>query len=140
MLALSEDEEALIEEAVDGSELEVAVLERDGQLLLSPPGEIRTHGAFYDYNAKYHEKTTEFLLPAPLTLWESAFVKQLAASVFRALGCRDLARVDFLRRRDGKIFFNEINTLPGFTEDSLFPRLLSLLGVDALTFLVEGRT
>ena len=139
MLALSSDDEALIEEAVDGTELEVAILERDGQLLISPPGEIRTHARFYDYSAKYHEKDTEFFLPAPLSLWESAYVKQLAATVFRALGCRDMARVDFLRRHDGKIFFNEINTLPGFTEDSLFPRLLSLIGVDAVTFLTEGR-
>ena len=126
-------------EAVDGSELEVAVLERDGQLLISPPGEIRTSAPFYDYNAKYREKTTEFLLPAPLSLWDTAYVKQLAATVFRALGCRDYARVDFLRRADGKIFFNEINTLPGFTEDSLFPRLFALIGVDAVTFLTEGR-
>ena len=138
-LALSEDEEALIEEAVDGSELEVGVLERDGQLLLSPPGELRPKGAFYDYNAKYLEKTTEFCLPANLSFWETAYVKQLAASVFRALGCRDMARVDFLRRHDGKIFFNEINTLPGFTADSLFPKLFSLIGIDAVTFLTEGR-
>ena len=50
-----------------------------------------------------------------------------------------MARVDFFRRTDGKIFFNEINTLPGFTEDSLFPRLFSLIGIDAVTFLTEGR-
>lgn len=138
-LALAEDEEALVEEAIDGTEIEVAVLERDGFLLISPPGEIKPRAAFYDYNAKYIEKNTEFLLPAPLSLWETAYVKQLAATVFRALGCRDYARVDFFRRRDGKIFFNEINTLPGFTEDSLFPKLFSLIGVDAVTFLVEGR-
>ena len=138
-LALSEDEEALIEEAIDGSELEVAVLERDGMLLLSPPGELCAERAFYDYTAKYREKTTRFFLPARLSLWETAYVKQLAASVFRTLGCRDMARVDFFRRKDGKIFFNEINTLPGFTEDSLFPRLFSLIGVDAVTFLTEGR-
>ena len=137
--ALAEDEEALIEEAVDGTEIEVAVLERDGNLCISPPGEIRTANAFYDYNAKYLEKTTEFFLPARLSLWETAYVKQLAATVFRALGCRDMARVDFLRGADGKIFFNEINTLPGFTEDSLFPRLFALVGIDAVTFLAEGR-
>lgn len=137
--ALDEDEEALIETAIDGSELEVAILERDGNLCVSPPGEICTAGGFYDYNAKYIEKTTEFFLPARLSLWETAYVKQLAATVFRALGCRDMARVDFLRRTDGKIFFNEINTLPGFTQDSLFPRLFSLIGIDAVTFLTEGR-
>lgn len=140
MLALSEDEEALVEEAVDGGEIEVGVLERDGALLLSPPGELHAQGAFYDYRAKYQERTTEFFLPARLSLWETAYVKQLAASVFRAIGCRDMARVDFLRRSDGKIFFNEINTLPGFTEESLFPRLFSLIGVDAVTFLTEGRS
>lgn len=138
-LALAYSEEVLIEEAVTGSEIEVAVLERDGVLLLSPPGEIRPAGDFYDYDAKYQSKTASFRLPAPLSLWETAYVKQLAASVFRILGCRDLARVDFLRREDGRIFFNEINTLPGFTEDSLFPRLFSLIGIDPLVFLTEGR-
>ncbi|MBE6656092.1 MAG: D-alanine--D-alanine ligase [Ruminococcaceae bacterium] len=137
-LALSEDEEAMIEEAVDGSEIEVGVLERDGMLLISPPGELCSKSAFYDYNAKYCEKNTDFFLPARLSLWETAYVKQLAASVFRQLGCRGMARVDFLRGKDGKLFFNEINTLPGFTEDSLFPRLFSLIGVDAVTFLTEA--
>ncbi len=139
-LALSEDEEAIIEEAVDGSELEVAVLARDGALLLSPPGEIVTEAGFYDYNTKYSSHTARFHLPAQLSLWEGAYVKQLAAAAFRLFGCRDLARVDFLRRTDGKIFFNEINTLPGFTAESLFHRLFGLIGVDPLTFLVEGRT
>lgn len=137
--ALAECEEALIETAVDGTEIEVAVLERGGVLLLSPPGEIRTQGSFYDYNTKYGEGGAKFRLPAPLSLWETAYVKQLAATVFRLLGCRDLARVDFLRRADGKIFFNEINTLPGFTEESLFPRLFSLIGIDPILFLTEGR-
>ena len=137
--AHKESEEALIEEAVEGSELELAVLERDGTLLLSPPGEIRTQGGFYDYDTKYRTGTAAFALPAPLSLWETAYVKQLAATVFRVLGCRDLARVDFLRRHDGKIFFNEINTLPGFTEESLFPRLFALIDIDPLVFLTEGR-
>ena len=139
LAALAESEEALVEEAIAGSELEVGVLSRDGTLLLSPPGEIRVSRGFYDYQAKYEQDTAEILLPAPLSLWETAYVKQLAATVFRTCGCRDYARVDFLRRKDGKIFFNEINTLPGFTESSLFPRLFSLLGVDAVTFLTEGR-
>ena len=139
LLALGEDEEALIEEAILGSELEVGVLEREGSLLISPPAEIRTAGTFYDYDTKYNTKTASFLLPAPLSLWETAFVKQIAASVFRALGCRDMARIDFLKGKDGRIFFNEINTLPGFTEDSLFPRMFAPLGVDPLAFLVEGR-
>lgn len=137
--ALAECEEALIEEAVEGSELEVAVLSHEDTLLLSPPGEIRTEGGFYDYDTKYLKGGARITLPAPLSLWETAYVKQLAATAFRALGCRDYARVDFLRRRDGRIFFNEINTLPGFTEDSLFPRLFSLIGVDPLLFLTEGR-
>lgn len=137
--ALGECEEVLIEEAVIGSEIEVAVLERSGMLLLSPPGEIRTEEGFYDYEAKYGEKEASFHLPAPLTQEETSRVKQLAATVFRLLGCRDMARVDLLRREDGEIYFNEINTIPGFTEDSLFPRLFSLIHVDPLLFLTEGR-
>ena len=139
LLALAESEEAIVEEAIEGSELEVAVLEKDGTLLLSPPGEIRVRGGFYDYTAKYEEDRATVTLPAPIPLWETALVKQLAATLFRLFGCRDLARVDFLRRTDGKIFFNEINTLPGFTKDSLFSRLFSLIGVDVITFLTDGR-
>ena len=108
LLALAESEEAIVEEAIEGSELEVAVLEKDGTLLLSPPGEIRVRGGFYDYTAKYEEDRATVTLPAPIPLWETALVKQLAATLFRLFGCRDLARVDFLRRTDGKIFFNEI--------------------------------
>ena len=140
LLALSEDEEALIERAALGGELAVGVLEKDGTLLLSPPAEIRAAGDFYDYDAKYKSKGTTLSIPAPISPWETAFVKQLAASAFRAIGCRDFARVDFLRDTDGRIYFNEINTLPGFTEARLFPRLFASLGVDALTFLTEGRT
>lgn len=138
--ALLSCDEVLIERAIDGSELEVAVLEKGGVLLLSPPGEIRTKGGFYDYETKYGDATAAFHLPAPLSLWECAYVKQLAATVFRLIGCRDMARVDFLRGADGSIYFNEINTLPGFTEESLFPRLFSLIGVDPLVFLTEGRS
>lgn len=137
--ALAESEEALVERAVLGTEIEVAVLEREGVLLLSPPGEIRTPKHFYDYDAKYGGAAVEFRLPAPLSLWEIAYIKQLAATVFRLLGCRDMARVDFLRDTDGRIYFNEINTIPGFTEDSLFPRLFGLIGVDPILFLTEWR-
>ena len=137
--ALAECDEALVEEAVEGTELEVAVLAHGDTLLLSPPGEIQTAGGFYDYDTKYTSGGARITLPAPLSPWETAYVKQLAATAFRTLGCRDYARVDFLRRRDGRVFFNEINTLPGFTEDSLFPRLFALLGVDPLLFLTEGR-
>ena len=138
-LALSFDSEALIEEEIAGTELSVGVLSRGSTLLLSPPGQIIPSRDFYDYTAKYGDSETKIQIPAALPLWETALVKQMAATLFRLFGCRDLARIDFLRRTDGKIFFNEINTLPGFTAHSLFPALFAALSVDPIAFLLEGR-
>ena len=138
-LALSHDGEALVEEEIAGSELSVGVLSRGNTLLLSPPGEITTPRGFYDYAAKYEKNEAQIQIPASLPLWETALVKQMAATLFRLFDCRDLARIDFLRRADGRIFFNEINTLPGFTAHSLFPALFAPLCVDPLIFLLEGR-
>lgn len=125
---------ALAEKSVTGREIEVALLEKNGEILVSAPGEIRVPDGFYDYDTKYRKHTAETLVPAPLSKSEAEEGKRLARTVFRALYCRGLARVDFFLTADG-FFFNEINTLPGFTEISMFPKLFAREGVDPVRFL-----
>ncbi len=136
--ALAFGGEALVEEYVDGEEISLAVLERDGVLSVSPPGKILTNGVF-DYEQKYNSGFDTLLCPAPLPNDEAARLRELAKTVFRTLRCRHIARIDFFRTSDGRILFNEVNTIPGFTDHSLYPRLLSFVGEDALS-LLDGVT
>ena len=136
--ALAFGGEVLVEEYIDGEELSVAVLEKDGILSVSPAGKILSNGVF-DYEQKYNSGFDTLLCPAPLPEDEGARIRELAKTVFRALRCRHIARIDFFRTRDGRILFNETNTLPGFTDHSLYPRLLSYAGEDALS-LLDGVT
>ena len=118
----------LAEPLVTARELEVAVFE-DGGLTVPPPGEILSDRPFYDYDTKYRRGTTRLAIPAPLPEQERSLLCDYAARLFRALGCRQLARVDFFATPDG-FFFNEINTMPGFTADSMYPRLMAAAGID----------
>ena len=136
-LALSFDEKAIVEEEIAGTELTVGVLEKNGRLLLSPVGELRTEKGFFDYDKKYKTHTTAVSIPALLSSEEERRVRDTASLLFRLMDCRGLARVDFLRSKKGPIYFNEINTIPGFTADSLFPRLFAHIGIDPLSFLLE---
>lgn len=137
--ALAYGDRAIVEEEVAGTELSVGVLEKNGQLLLSPVGEIRVEKGFYDYEAKYKSPTSHLVLPALLSSAEEKSVKDKAAFLFRLFECRDFARVDFLRSKKGTVFFGEINTIPGFTKESLFPKLFASIGIDPLSFLLEDR-
>lgn len=136
-LALSFDGHAIVEEEIAGTELSVGVLEKKGQLLLSPVGELRTEHGFFDFHKKYKTHETHLTLPALLSADEERRVRDTAAFLFRLFDCRGLARVDFLRNKKGTVFFSEINTIPGFTADSLFPRLFAHIGIDPLSFLLE---
>ena len=135
--ALSFDGRAILEEEVAGSELTVGVLEKNGKLLVSPIGELRVEGGFFDYDKKYKTHSAHLVVPAPLSEREERHIKDLAAFLFRLFECRGLARIDFLRKGKGAIFFNEVNTIPGFTAESLFPRLFAEIGIDPLSFLLE---
>ena len=127
------DEKILIEEAVSGSEVEVALLERvaaDGsvELLASTPGEIVPDGTFYDYDAKYVKGTSLTRAPALISVDATRRVQDLARRIFTALDCTSLSRADFFV--DGEtVVFNEINTLPGFTSISMYPKLFSHDGI-----------
>lgn len=122
-LALGYDEWIVIEEAIEGREIEVAVL---GNLdpKASVPGEIVPGAEFYDYADKYVDDGSQSLIPAPLTAEQTAEVQALAIRAFRAMRCEGLSRVDFFFEEGGRGFLlNEVNTMPGFTPISMYPKL-----------------
>ena len=123
------DTKLLVEAAVDAREIEVAVLGNDAPEA-SVPGEIRPRRDWYDYEAKYVDESTELLVPAPLSEEEVERVRSLALRAFRALEGAGLGRVDFLMERSSATFYvNEVNSLPGFTEMSMYPRLWEASGL-----------
>jgi D-alanine-D-alanine ligase len=131
--AFRHDRKILAEEYVRGREIECGVLEgEDGALIASLPGEIvpsNRHG-FYTYEAKYlDEQGAAIKVPAGLPPAVSDKVRSLSIEAFRALGCEGLARVDFFLREDGKLMVNEVNTLPGFTNISMYPKVMEALGI-----------
>jgi len=119
----------LVEKAVSAREIEVSVLgNNDPQA--SVPGEIVPHREFYDYAAKYLEDGTQLLIPAELKPAQVTKIKALAVSAFRALELSGMARVDFfLEKKGGRIFLNEVNTIPGFTSISMYPKLWEASGI-----------
>ncbi len=123
------DTKVLIEQAIDAREIEVAVLGNDSPQA-SLPGEIRPKSSFYDYEAKYLDDSTELIIPADLSQARSDEIRELAVRAFRTLDGAGMARVDFLMRRDDDaLFINELNSLPGFTDVSMFPRLWEATGL-----------
>jgi D-alanine-D-alanine ligase len=123
------DSKLLVERAVNAREIEVAVL-GDERPEASVPGEIVPRREFYDYESKYVDEDTDLLVPAPVTEEQAQQMRELAIRAFRVLEGAGLARVDFfLDRESGEIFVNEVNSLPGFTEVSMYPRLWAASGV-----------
>jgi D-alanine-D-alanine ligase len=124
------DRKLLIEQAVPNArEIECSVLGNDDPVA-SVPGEVRPSNEFYDYNAKYIDGKSELLIPAPLPARTSAQVRELAVKAFKALDCAGMARVDFLiNSATNEIYLNEINTLPGFTSISMYPKLWEASGI-----------
>lgn len=127
--ALGYDDLVIVEEGIDAREIEVAVLGGDPPIA-SVPGEVVPGHEFYDYADKYLDDACQLLAPAPLTATEVAEVQRLALRACDVTGCDAMARVDFLLdRREGRFLVNELNTIPGFTSISMYPRLLGLSGV-----------
>jgi D-alanine-D-alanine ligase len=127
------DPKALIEVAVVGREIECGVLaDADGTPRASTPAEIRVTGgqSFYDFEAKYLTDATEFDIPPDLDDTTVTALQECAVEAFRALDCEGLARVDFFVSAGGDILVNEVNTMPGFTPSSMFPRMWAASGVD----------
>ncbi len=125
------DRKAMIEESVHGREIECAVLEVDGEVRTSLPGEIfiDERFEFYDFQAKYLDDATYCTVPAEVPVEGLKEIQRLAALAFSVLGCSGLARVDFFYRPDGQVVINELNTMPGFTPTSVFPTLWAERGV-----------
>ena len=128
------DRKIVIEAGVGGKknkarEIECAVLGNDNPEA-SVAGEIVPMAEFYDYTAKYLDEGSQLIIPAKLTHSESKRVRELAIAAFRAVDCSGLARVDFLMDpKSRKIYLNEINTMPGFTSISMYPKLWAASGV-----------
>jgi len=125
--ALTFDTKVMVEEAIIGREIECAVLEIDGRIEASPLGEIviDPRFEFYDFEAKYLDGSTHVELPTDLPSDE---IREAAVRAFKALGCEGLARVDFFFTESRELIINEINTMPGFTPTSVFPKLWSHAG------------
>lgn len=128
--ALLYDDKAMIEQAIVGREIECAVLEKDGEVIASPVGEIKIIGdhEFYDFEAKYLDGSTQLLIPAPLDESAATKIRELAVRAFKAIECKGLARVDFFYNEQ-EIIINEINTSPGFTSTSMYPRMWEAGGI-----------
>lgn len=139
-LACAYDRKVLVEQGVpQAREIEVSVLGNDDPIA-SVPGEVVPCNEFYDYEAKYLDDRSQLLVPAVLSADQVKEFQNLALRAFRVLDCAGLARVDFLLSGDGKIFLNEINTMPGFTHASMYPRLWAASGLplpDLVQRLVE---
>ncbi len=139
-LAAKFDRKIIIEPAIVGREIECSVLGND-RPEASLPGEIVPGGEFYDYESKYLDQNSRLLIPAPLGDEQTAEVRRLAVAAFQAIECAGLARVDFfLEEATEQFLINEINTMPGFTSISMYPKLWQASGLsygDLIDRLIE---
>jgi D-alanine-D-alanine ligase len=127
-LALRHDPRVIVEASASGREVECSVLGNDS-LRTSLPGEIVANAGWYDFEAKYDQGGMELRVPAPISDAQTERVRELAASTFALAGCSGLARCDFFVEPDGEVLVNEINTMPGFTETSVYAKLLEASGI-----------
>lgn len=119
----------VVERGIAGREIEVSVLGND-DVRASIPGEIVPHREFYDYTAKYLEGGTQLLIPAPLAKKQIAKFQEYAVRAYRSIDCTGMARCDFfLEKRTGEIYVNELNTIPGFTSISMYPKMWEASGL-----------
>ena len=130
--ALSFDTKVIIEQAVVGKEIECAVLQADGKITTSELGQISISSKFefYDFQAKYLDNSMELIVPADLPAGVQSKIQQAAITAFNATVCEGLARVDFFYSTQGEIIINEINTMPGFTPTSVYPKLIEKNGIN----------
>lgn len=124
------DPKAMVEKAIDGREIECAVLEIAGSPEASVVGQINIDSKFefYDFEAKYLDGATSIQLPAPIPDDISDEIRSKAIEAFKSLGCSGLARVDFFYTKTGEVIINELNTMPGFTPTSVFPKMWAATG------------
>lgn len=127
-IAFSHDNKVVIEEFIKGRELEVAVFGYDSPFA-SFVGEIAKSNDFYDYESKYINNSVELRIPAEIPDESEKAIRETAINAYKAMGCKGLSRVDFFLTDDGEVVLNEINTMPGFTSISMYPKLMEDLGM-----------
>jgi D-alanine-D-alanine ligase len=128
-LAARYDRKLLVERGIDAREIEVSVLGNDDPIA-SIPGEIIPSREFYSYEAKYLDDASELLIPAPIPAESAEHARRMAIEAYRALDCAGMARVDFLMdRHTGVLWLGEVNTIPGFTKISMYPKLWEASGI-----------
>ncbi|HET7486153.1 MAG TPA: D-alanine--D-alanine ligase family protein [Solirubrobacterales bacterium] len=128
-LARRHDPRAIVEANAGGREVECSLLGND-EAEVSQPGEVVANGDWYDYETKYSDGGMELVVPAPIADEQLARVRDLAVRAFELGGCSGLARCDFFVEPDGEVLVNEINTMPGFTETSVYAKLWEASGLD----------
>ncbi|MCI9121536.1 MAG: D-alanine--D-serine ligase VanG [Oscillibacter sp.] len=126
--AFAYDGEAILETVISGFEVGCAVLGKD-TLTVGEPDEIELHGDFFDYTEKYTLKTSAIHVPARVTPEQRLQIQENAKSIYRALDCRGFARVDQFLTPEGRLVFNEVNTIPGFTAHSRYPSMMKAAGL-----------
>ena len=122
------DDKVLVEEFIRGREVEVAVMGNDSPVA-SVCGEIDSGAEFYDYDSKYITDTSVAYIPARIPEAAAETVREMAVRIYQSVGCQGLSRVDFFVKEDQQVVFNEINTLPGFTSISMYPKLFTASGI-----------
>jgi len=129
------DRRVIVERGIDAREIEVSVLGNENPIA-SIPGEILPSREFYSYEAKYIDNASRLLIPAPIPPQISEKVQDLAIEAFKAIDCAGMARVDFLLEKTGadgaqpgQLYLNELNTIPGFTKISMYPKLWEASGL-----------
>jgi D-alanine-D-alanine ligase len=127
-LARRHDPRVIVEAHSGGREVECSLLGNE-PVEASQPGEVIAHGEWYDYETKYSEGGMELLVPAPLADEQTTRLQELAVEAFRLGGCAGLARCDFFVEPDGEVLVNEVNTMPGFTETSVYAKLWEATGL-----------
>lgn len=126
--ALEQDDHFLLEEAIDGFEVGCAVLGNE-TLTIGQIDQIALVGGFFDYTEKYTLETAQILCPAQISAETARRIRSAAQTVYRALDCRVFARVDFFLTPQGRVVFNEVNTIPGFTAHSRYPNMMRQVGI-----------
>ena len=135
-IAAKEDSKIVIEENIKGYEVECAVI-GNYEPFASVPGQIAPASEFYDYDAKYNNAQSLLFIPAKISEELMEKVKETAIKAYRCIGCSGLSRVDFFVTDEGRILLNEINTLPGFTSISMYPKLMAACGKNGSQLIEE---
>ena len=124
------DKEVLVEQGINGKEVECAVLENGGDVKASCIGQILSAEEFYSYSSKYTNVQSKTLIPADISKEKQEEVRKLAIKAFKAVGARGISRVDFfVEKNTDEVYINEINTMPGFTQISMYPQLWEACGL-----------